>query len=153
MTYSRAHGIIIKVRMDTNFEILDISGDVGIRVSGRSLEEVFRNSALALFSLVTKLSSIRPEESIEVNVYSESIEGLLVGWLNELIFQFDSYGFLAMDVEIETLNENRIEAFLRGERFDPDRHERGLLLKAATYHNLKCEKKNGLWNVEVVFDI
>jgi SHS2 domain-containing protein len=139
--------------METNFEILDISGDVGIRVSGKSLEDVFKNTALALYSLVTKLSSIRPEETIEVKVYSESIEGLLVGWLNELIFQLDTYGFIGMDVEIETLNENRIEASLKGERFDLERHEQGLLLKAATYHNLKCEKKNGFWNVEVVFDI
>ena len=139
--------------MEREFEILDVSGDVGIRVSGKSLEDIFKNSAVALYSLITNPAQIRSEDSIEVKVYSESMEGLLVGWLNELIFQFDTYSFVGHEVVIDTLNENRIEATIQGERFDPARHDRGLLIKAATYHNLKFEKKNGLWNVEVVFDI
>ncbi|RMG03562.1 MAG: archease [Nitrospirae bacterium] len=139
--------------MENEFEILDISGDVGIRVSGKSLEEIFKRSALGLYSLITETGSVNPSESIDVKVYSESLEGLVVGWLNELIFQFDANGFIGKELDIETLNENRVEAVVRGEKFDPDRHERGLLLKAATYHNLTLEKKNGLWNLEVIFDI
>jgi len=139
--------------VDKDVKILDVSGDVGLRVYGRTLEELFTNGAKGLFSLITNLSSLDARKSISVKVFSESLDGLFVSWLNELIFQFDTYGFTGRDVEVEMVNENRIEATVRGEEFDPERHERGLLLKAATYHNLKIEKKNGLWTAEVIFDI
>ncbi len=139
--------------MDKDFKILDVSGDVGLMVYGRTLEELFSNGAKGLFSLITNLSSLDAKKSIDVKVFSESLDGLFVSWLNELIFRFDTYGFTGREVEIEMVNENRIEATVWGEEFDPERHERGLLLKAATYHNLKIEKKNGLWTAEVIFDI
>ncbi len=139
--------------MDKDFEILDISGDVGIRVYGENLEKLFINAARGLYQLITENSNINPSRAVDINVYSESLDGLLVGWLNELIFQFDTYGFLGSDIEIKNLSENRIEATIFGEEFDPKKHEKGLLLKAATYHNLKIEKQNGLWSVEVIFDI
>ncbi|VAX32789.1 hypothetical protein MNBD_NITROSPIRAE02-1709, partial [hydrothermal vent metagenome] len=118
--------------MNRGFEILDISGDVGIRVRGRSLEELFVNSALGLYSLVTDLSGVKPAQSVDIKVIRESLDGLLVGWLNELIFRFDTYGFIGKEVRIKNINENRVEADIGGEEFDPDRHERGLLVKAAT---------------------
>ncbi len=139
--------------MSTGFEVLDISGDVGLKVYGQNLEELFLNGALGLYSLITNTSSIKPLKSIDVNVYSESIEGLFIGWLNELIFQFDTYDFIGKEIEIENLSENRVEAKITGENFDPQKHECGLLVKAATYHNLKIEKKNGVWTAEVIFDI
>ncbi len=139
--------------MNRGFEILDISGDVGLRVRGRSLEELFVNSALGLYSLVTDLSGVEPAQSVDIKVIRESLDGLLVGWLNELIFRFDTYGFIGKEVLIKHINENRVEADIKGEDFDPDRHEKGLLVKAATYHNLRIEEKNGIWTAEVVLDI
>ncbi|NOY64882.1 MAG: archease [Nitrospirae bacterium] len=138
---------------EPSYKVLDISGDVGLKVHGETLEELFINGAVGLYSLITDLSRVKPEKSINVNVYSESLDGLFVGWLNEIIFQFDTYGFIGREVKIESLTENRIEAIINGEDFDPERHERGLLLKAATYHNLKIEKRNGIWRAEVIFDI
>jgi len=140
--------------MSRGFEILDISGDVGLRVQGRSLEELFINSALGLYSLVTDLSGVEPADSVDIKVNRESLDGLLVGWLNELIFRFDAYGFIGKDIRIKSINENMVDAGIRGEEFDPERHEKGrLLVKAATYHNLRIEKKNGIWTAEVVLDI
>ena len=138
---------------EPSYEVLDISGDVGLKVHGETLEELFINGAVGLYSLITDLSRVKPEKSININVYSESLDGLFVSWLNEIIFQFDTYGFIGREVKIESLTENRIEAIIKGEDFDPERHERGLLLKAATYHNLKIEKRNGIWRAEVIFDI
>ncbi len=139
--------------MNPEFEVLDISGDVGLRVYGESLEDLFVNSARGLYSLITDITRVRGSKETKVNVYGESLESLYVGWLNELIFQFDTYGFIGRDVRIDSLTERRIEAFVIGEEFDPDRHDRGLLLKAATYHNLRIEKRDGQWVAEVVFDI
>jgi len=135
------------------YEVLDVSGDVGLRVKGDSLESLFTTAAKGLYSLITDPDRISSVQQTRVNVYCESLEDLFIGWLNELIFQFDTYGFVAKDIQIDNLTENRVEAVLKGERFDPEKHSRGLLLKAATYHNLKLQKQNGLWVAEVVFDI
>lgn len=139
--------------MDNQFEVLDISGDVGLKVYGHNLEEVFINGGVGLYNLITNISNINPRNTIDIKVYSESLDELFVGWLNELIFQFDTYGFIGSEIKVETLNENRIEAWIRGEEFNPDIHEKGLLIKAATYHDLIFEKKDGIWVVEVIFDL
>lgn len=135
------------------YEYLDISGDVGLRVSGESVEEIFIDAALGMYSLMTGLDRVEEKKAIETVVESDSPEGLLVAWLNELVFRFDTYGFVGKKVQILELSGERIVASLRGEDFDPDRHERKLLVKAATYHNLRLEKADGRWQAEIIFDI
>ncbi len=135
------------------FEILDIAGDVGLRAFGESKQEVFVHAALGMYSLITNTDVMKDHKSIMVSAESPALDGLLVSWLNELIFQFDAYGFVGKNIEIINFSDNRIEAKLSGEEFDPERHEGKLLIKAATYHRLKIEKKDHLWESEIIFDI
>lgn len=135
------------------FEVLDISGDAGIRAFGRNLEELFANAALGMYNLITDTGAVEKKRSIYVEVESHSLEGLLVSWLNELIFQFDTYGFIGKDIEIMELTEKGLKASLSGEDFDEARHEKRLLVKAATYHQLKIERDGENWKVDVIFDI
>jgi len=139
------------------FEILDISGDVGIKAYGKSLEEVFTNAAIGMYSLITDMKDVNEKQEMKIDVSSESIEGLLVNYLNDLIFQFDAYGFVGrrieiVDCELRTANY-KLKAKIYGEEFDPERHERKLLLKAATYHMLRIEKIGDTWEIDVIFDI
>ena len=76
------------------FEVIDISGDVGIRAFGKSIEEAFTNAAIGMYSLITNIEGIRESRKIIIETQSDSLEGLLVSYLNELIFQFDAYGFI-----------------------------------------------------------
>jgi protein archease len=149
------------------FEMLDISGDAGIAAFGRDLKELFENAAAGMYSLVTDIGSLHESKSIDIAVENDSLERLLVAWLNELIFRFDVDGFIAKRVVItgfsvspeeslhggETEKPFAVRASLSGEEFDPARHEGKLLLKAATYHNLRIEKKNDIWRSEIIFDI
>ena len=135
------------------FELIDISGDAGIRAFGNNLEEIFLNAAAGMYSLITAPGSVTPQKSIEVTAESESLEGLLVSWLNELIFHFDTYGFIGKEIHIHELHDTLLSAAVTGEDFVPERHGGGLLIKAATYHKLKIEKKEDHWEAEVIFDI
>jgi SHS2 domain-containing protein len=140
------------------FLILDISGDVGIKAFGESMEEAFINAALGMYSLITNIDEIENKKTINVTTESDSLEGLLVSWLNELIFQFDTYGFIGKEIEIGggELSGGKaynLKASIAGEEFDPERHERKLLIKAATYHRIKVEKIDGKWEINVIFDI
>jgi len=137
------------------FEVIDISGDVGIKAYGKSLEELFVNAAIGMYSLITDLDGIKAGKSLGVSVEGNSLEGLLVAWLNELIFQFDAYNFIGKDISIKALSvqPSALKAEVAGGDFDPERHERKLLIKAATYHRLKIEQVNNIWEVDVIFDI
>ncbi|HDO22232.1 MAG TPA: archease [Nitrospirae bacterium] len=135
------------------FEIIDISGDAGLRAFGNSVPELFKNAAKGMYSLITSLKSIEIKESRGVKASGESLEGLLIAFLNELIFYFDTDGFIGREITIERLSENHVEATVSGEAFDTDRHEPGLLIKAATYHNVNVRKTNGSWEASVIFDI
>jgi SHS2 domain-containing protein len=135
------------------FEILDISGDVGIKAYGKSLKDTFIHSAIGLYSLITDLDTVKEKKTIYISVESDSREGLLVLWLNELIFHFDAYGFVGKKIIITEFTPSLLKASLSGEDFDPERHEKRLLVKAATYHRLRIEKKDDTWEVDVIFDI
>ncbi|MEW6003052.1 MAG: archease, partial [Nitrospirota bacterium] len=82
------------------FRVLDVTGDVGLRVYGRDIKEAFINAASGMYSLVTNLDEIREEKTINLSIESFSLEGLFVSWLNELIFYFDTYGFIGKRVDI-----------------------------------------------------
>jgi SHS2 domain-containing protein len=141
------------------FEILDITGDAGIRAFGADLEELFINAAAGLYHLITGSSPVREIKTVGLTAEGSSLESLLVSWLNELIFQFDTYGFLGRSIVIRefpapgTKEGLRLRAEVRGEDFDETRHSRGLLVKAATYHRLKIEKVEGIYAAEIIMDI
>jgi SHS2 domain-containing protein len=135
------------------YEQIDISGDAGIRAFGKTLEELFENAAVGMYSLMTDSESILDERKLSASVESHSREGLLVAWLNELIFLFDTRAFVGKRAHVRFPVDNRLEGEVWGEEFDPKRHRSGLLVKAATYHQLGVKRKDDLWEAEVIFDI
>ncbi|MEW6066702.1 MAG: archease [Nitrospirota bacterium] len=135
------------------FEVLDVSGDVGIRASGRSVDEAFVHAAKGMYSLITEIERVKEKKTIDVSVESNSLEGLLVSWLNELIFHFDAYGFIGKGIKLKHFSVNKIAASISGEEFDSEHHTRKLLIKAATYHRLRIEKVGNIWEIDVIFDI
>lgn len=136
-----------------SFEIIDISGDVGIKARGSNCAEAWANAGIGMYSLITDLEKIGEEKTLEIEVSADSPEGLLVNFLNELIFHFDAYNFIGRKIEATDFSESSIRAKIYGEEFDPRAHEQRLLLKAATYHNIKIEKSDDRCEVEVIFDI
>lgn len=145
------------------YEFLDISGDAGVRSFGNTAVELFVNAALGMYNLMMDMEGVAKKETIEVSLTHESWEGLLVAWLNELIYQFDAHGFIGKRIAVTdfSLGKNvarsepshRIRASLSGEYFDPARHRGKLLLKAATYHRLEIRHEEGLWTADIIFDV
>lgn len=136
-----------------NFEIIDISGDIGLRAYGSSLSEAFVNAGLGMYSLITDIGNIGCKRDLVFKISSESLEGLLVNYLNELIFHFDAYGFVGCRIEIAEISDTCIKAKVFGDDFNPNIHSKGLLIKAATYHNLNIQKTGDVFSLDVIFDI
>jgi SHS2 domain-containing protein len=94
-----------------------------------------------------------PKEERSVEITAGEGEELLVNWLNEILFLFDSRGFLPAEFIIEQATENRIRARILGEPFDPERHPIDREIKAATYHQLRLEHGEKGWLARVYLDL
>lgn len=138
--------------MEKRFEVIDHTADIGIAAYGANLREAFANAAYALFSLMVDLDNVADAVCYEAEVTAENREDLLVAWLNELIYLFEVENVLFQRFEIDELSETRLRASCYGERIDPERHKIKIAVKAATYHMLKVEERDG-YRVQVLFDI
>jgi len=138
--------------MDKDFEILDHTADVGIIAYGTDMKQAFANAARGLFSLITELDDVHEVLHRDIKVSAADEESLLVQWLNELIYLFDTENIIFKRFEIIHLNNTLLKARSYGEKVDRTRHKLKTGVKAATYHMLKINKDDG-GKVQVLFDI
>ena len=138
--------------MKKDFEILEHTADVGIIAYGVDLRQAFANAARGLFSLIAELDDVEEVTRQDIEVTASDEESLLVAWLNELVYRFDTEGIIFKRFDIIQLDNNHLKARAYGEKVDRSRHRLKTEVKAATYHMLKVEKKDG-FRVQVLFDI
>jgi SHS2 domain-containing protein len=140
------------VTMTKDFELLDHTADVGIIAYGVDLKQAFANAAKGLFSLITNPGDIEEALHRDIELTAEDRESLLVGWLNELVYYFDTEGILFKRFDVIELNNRHLKARGYGEKADSSRHELKTGVKGTTYHMLKIEEDEG-YRVQVIFDI
>jgi len=135
-----------------DFEILNHTADVGIIARGTDMKEVFANAARGMFSIITRLDDIAESLHTDIGLTAPDEEGLLVAWLNELIYLFDTENIIFKRFVITELDSTHLKARAYGDRVDSTKHRLKIGIKAATYHMLKIEK-NGGCQAQVLFDI
>ncbi len=138
--------------MEKDFEIIDHTADVGIIAYGADISQAFANAARALFSLITELDDVAEILHRDIELVAPDQEGLLVEWLNELIYLFDVENIVFKRFDITKLNNSQLKARSYGEKIDSSKHRLKTGVKAATYHMLKIDKGDGC-KVQVLFDI
>ena len=138
--------------MGKEFEIVDHTADVGIIAYGANISQAFTNAARALFSLITELDNVDEVVYRDIELVAPDQESLLVQWLNELIYLFDTENIIFKRFDISQLNSTQLKARSYGEKVDSAKHKLKTGVKAATYHMLKVDKTNGC-QVQVLFDI
>ena len=132
---------------------LSHTADLGLRIYGDSLEELFENAGAALISVLTDRRYLSLRETREITLEAPDREALLVDWLNRLLYLFDVEGFLGREFHVTSLTDRRLEAVAWGEGFDPERHPEKTAIKAATYHHLEIGPRDGGWQATVILDL
>ena len=135
------------------YETFDHTADLGIRIFGRSYEEVMTNAAYALFDLLTDLDRVQEAFAYSICVEAADPGELLVCWLSELLFLFESQGTLFKRFQFSHLSQRSLQAVAHGEIFTPSRHEFKTEIKAVTYHQAVVRENDGRWEGRVIFDI
>lgn len=132
--------------------MLDHTADLGVRVRGNTLEGLFENAAWALFDNLVELKDVGEDLREAVAVQGADLPELMVNWLNQLLFLWESRLLLFRRFRIDTISGTSLSGGAWGENYDADRHELLTDIKAATYHNLAIEEQNGLWTAEIILD-
>ncbi|RMF94736.1 MAG: archease [Candidatus Schekmanbacteria bacterium] len=139
---------------DNFYRVLNHTADVGFEVDARDKDLLFIRSAYALIDLMVDIERIEAKEEREIKISdSFDLESLFISWLGEILFYFETKGFLTSKVKKINFNDGGMEALVLGERYDEKKHPIKAVFKAPTYHNLKVGKENGIWVARVILDV
>ena len=135
--------------MSKRFEEIEHTADLAIRAYGRDLRELFANAAHGMFALMAEPSLEEPAREQEVSLEATDYEGLLVDWLNELIYLHEVEGETYSQFAIKTLSPTELKAQVTG---GPTKIKTRAI-KAATFHELEVVKTDKGYEATIVFDV
>jgi SHS2 domain-containing protein len=134
------------------YELIDHTADIGVRVHGLTMSELFEHAAFALFDVMFDISDVQPVLEREFACRSDSIEDLLVEWLGNLLYVFDTERVVFSRFSVEMIEPTMLVAHAGGEFYDADRHDLKTLIKAVTYHGLCVQQTQAGFAATVIFD-
>jgi SHS2 domain-containing protein len=155
------------------YETFEHTADLGLRVRAVNESGLFIDAARGLFSIiVVNLAAIRPLQTIQFQLQSDSIENLWHDWLSELLYAFHGRRLVLTEFNAAVAPSNpdvkpnakanttsptpkllTLIASAKGEPIDLERHEIGEEVKAITWHALKVEQRADGWLGEVILDL
>ncbi len=138
------------------FELIDSSGEAGIKAWGPDVHAAFSALAEGFYSLLTDTSLVSPSKGLSLALRAATLETLTVKFLNELIHRAEQERFLgaACDARYSfSAGEHRLSAVILGERFTSKKHTRKTMPKAATYHELKAGPAPCGWEIRATLDL
>jgi SHS2 domain-containing protein len=141
-----------------SWELVDgPTGDLSFVARGPTPEAAFEAAAEALLAAtVEEPARVGRRERCTVEIAEPVLDLLLLHFLNELVYLRDARRLLLRPIQLRIHREGellRLDAELRGESIDPDRHRLGLEVKAATAHGLSVVEATGGWEARVTLDV
>jgi SHS2 domain-containing protein len=145
--------------MKPSFEILEHTADLALRVSGRSLEELFANAGQGFYSLALDELPEGQAHALTLGLSGDSPEQLLIRFLNELVYLLFTRNLASSRFHFRFSQAPADDRGFQHElevlgNFDPvDPSQLKLEVKSATYHQLQVRERNGVWSADIVFDV
>lgn len=133
------------------YEILEHTADIGLRVRGESLKELFVEAARGLAEIIGVWQPQNGKKKA-ITLEADDLGALLVDWLSEILYLHDARNALIGGVVVERIDETGLAGsiVLVPMKEPPDE---GIQVKAITYHQLKVERSEGEWRAEIYLDV
>jgi SHS2 domain-containing protein len=126
---------------------LEHTSEMELGIEAGSPEAVFTEALVALGDLLGEEGSGVPAQ-YEVSANASDLPGLLVEWLNELVYLAETRGLIPERIVRMDLVDAEIAAVVAGRRSQPQS-----LVKGVTYHGLEMGPADGAWRARVVLDV
>ncbi len=135
------------------YELIDHTADIGIRVTEKSVEELFKTAAIAMFEQIADISNLTGTVTKDIHVKGMDLADLLINWLRELLWCWSIDSQLVSHVTITEITAYEVRGNISWDPFDPERHEILKDIKAVTYHGAAVEQTHAGWQATVIFDV
>lgn len=137
-------------RVPPSFEYLPHVSELAIRLRGTSIADVLRQAALALAGvLLPRRPPPGPQQVREIVLDAPDRAALLIDWLNELLFLAERDRWIPARIDPLEATETHLRATARG----PVLERAPSLVKAATWHGLRFDARDGGFEAEVLLDV
>jgi SHS2 domain-containing protein len=135
------------------YQYIDHTADTGLKVFGTTLAGLFENAAEGMFDIISDPGTIDTILEKQLKVTAADREALLLEWLSELNYLFQTEDILFRRFRIEQLSDNSLTGRAYGEKFDPQKHRIHTEIKAVTFHQLYVRQSSDGWQAQVIFDL
>ena len=136
-----------------NYTLLNHTADMGIKIRGIDLIDLFENAGNALIHVMLGDKPLGKTHSMKISVSGDDLADLMVRWLGEIHYLFEGEDLVVTSVNIDSLTPSQLEATLETVPFDPEIHEILNEIKAVTYHQIEVTNKGDIWEARVIFDL
>ena len=136
-----------------DYTLLDHTADLGIRVYGTDLKDLFEGAGRALMHLMVKAEIPSKTHSMKISVSGEDLADLMVRWLGEILYLFAGEKLVVTSIRVGSVSSSHLEATLETAPFEPEFHEVLSDIKAVTYHQSQVTEKENGWEARIIFDV
>lgn len=131
------------------YEEVDHTADWALRVRGDDLADLLRSAAAAMLAACGATSSPGPPRQKAVQLQSSDSEGLLVAWLEEILYALEVERRIPVKIELAAPDETSLVA----QWTDLPLAGVDKPIKAVTFHDLAVVAADGGLEATVVFDV
>lgn len=135
------------------YRITKHQNELAVRITGNSQAELFVNSGFALFEVIADADKIEVKERLPLEVEGADRDELIVNWLRELLYLYQSGGYLLKEFKITEVKDSLVKAEVCGEKIDPDRHEIKQEVATVAEHKSRMQKTGNQWVAQVIFEL
>ena len=136
------------------YEFLPHTAEMKFRAFGKTLNQVFENSVLAISEILSRGVKIKSKKKKTIAIEGGTNENFLYNLIDEIIYLLDSESFIVSKTKIK-FNEKirRMEVVFYGD--DAKNYENLDYIKSATYAEMYVKNlgKNKRWEAQAVVDV
>ena len=136
-----------------HYTLLDHTADLGIKVRGTDLKDLFEGAGRALMHLMVRAEIPSKTTSMKISVSGEDLADLMVRWLGEILYLFAGENLVVTSIRMDSVSASHLDATLETVPFEPKIHETLREIKAVTYHQIQVTEKANGWEAKVIFDV
>ena len=132
--------------------MIEHTADIGIRATGDSLADLFREATLGMLEITGAGTSRSRGDSVPIAFDdAPDLGALLVDWLSEILYLQDAHDVTIGAVTITSVDTTSVRG--RVITYPRERAIEGTPVKAVTFHQLVVEQRDAVWTAQVFFDI